>query len=267
MKTAGRYIRSGPDNGQSNKGKFVGNYPTFEEAAKNSKGYGDEAIVNKVRDALLQVKNGTGKYERDSILFDKIYYDWPLLAIFQHVAIQNNLRLSVIDFGGSLGSTYFQNIHFLKHLVSLHWNVVEQKSFVQNGQRYFEDNSLKFFHSIEEALQIQPADILLFSGVIQYLPKPYDLLDFILTLGIENLVFDRTCFIRDKSERITLQLVPGAMYPGSYPCTFFNEEKFLSIFSGKYELITDFDSFADSGRYLEDGKKVYWKGFYFRLKH
>ena len=147
-----------------NKGKFVGNYSTFEEAARHAKGYGDEAIVNKVRDALLQVKNGTGKYERDSILFDKIYYDWPLLAIFQHVAVQNDLRLSVVDFGGSLGSTYFQNIHFLKHLNSLQWKVVEQKSFVENGRQYFEDKNLRFFHTIEEALEIQPTNILVFFG-------------------------------------------------------------------------------------------------------
>ncbi|MHA4844011.1 methyltransferase, TIGR04325 family [Flavitalea antarctica] len=249
-----------------NKGKFVGNYSTFEEAARHAKGYGDEAIVNKVRDALLQVKNETGKYERDSILFDKIYYDWPLLAIFQHVAVQNDLRLSVVDFGGSLGSTYFQNIHFLKHLNSLQWKVVEQKSFVENGRQYFEDKNLRFFHTIEEALEIQPTNILLFSGVCQYLPKPYDVLDFALSLGIQNLVFDRTCFIRDKADRITLQLVPSAMYSGSYPCTFFNEEQFLRRISEKYELIADFDSYADVGIYLQDGKKVYWKGFYFKLK-
>jgi putative methyltransferase (TIGR04325 family) len=245
---------------------FAGNYATFEDAAADAGGYDDERIVVKVKDALLQVKNGTAKYERDAVLFDKVQYSWPLLAIFQHVALQNNSKLSVLDFGGSLGSTYFQNIQYFKHIDKLDWKIVEQELFVENGRKYFEDNSLKFFLSIEEALMKGSPDVLLFSGVLQCLPKPYEVLQRVLQLGIEHVVFDRTSFIRDKTDRITVQHVNESINPASYPCTFFNEEKFRSLLLTKYDLVSDFDSYAEVGSYLEDGKKVYWKGFYFRLK-
>ena len=153
---------------------FEGNYPTYEDAYASAGGYDDENIVLKVKEALLQVKTGTARYERDAVLFDKIQYSWPLLAIMQHVAVQNNSRLSVLDFGGSLGSTYFQNFSYLRHLNKLEWKIVEQKLFVATGKKYFEDEVLQFFFTMEEALTKGLPDVLLCSGVVQCLPNPYE---------------------------------------------------------------------------------------------
>jgi putative methyltransferase (TIGR04325 family) len=71
-----------------------------------STGYDSEIILEKTRDALLKVKNGEAAYERDSVLFDEIQYAWPLLTSLMWVAAQAKGILNVLDFGGSLGTTY-----------------------------------------------------------------------------------------------------------------------------------------------------------------
>ena len=55
---------------------WYGNYKSWEEATKRSIGYDDVQILNKVKDALMKVKNGEAIYERDSVLFDKIRYSF-----------------------------------------------------------------------------------------------------------------------------------------------------------------------------------------------
>src|SRR4030066_2158784 len=115
----------------SGKGGFYGNYRTWEEAQKLCSGYDSDVILNKVREAALKVKNGEAAYEKDSALFDKIQYSWPLLAGLLWIASPNDNRLSLLDFGGSLGTTYFQNVKFLNHLKELSWSIVEQEKFVK----------------------------------------------------------------------------------------------------------------------------------------
>ena len=88
---------------------FFGDYPTWGEAMRASSGYDAAHILEKVKGALLKVKRGQAIYERDSVLFDRIEYSWPLLTGLLWVASLNENRLSVLDFGGSLGSSYFQN--------------------------------------------------------------------------------------------------------------------------------------------------------------
>ena len=118
---------------RSGKVRFVGNYPTWDEACKASSGYDSALILNKVKNALLKVKNGEAVCERDSVLFDKIQYSWPLLSGLLWIASQKKNRLSLVDFGGSLGSTYYQNRKFLIHMEMLQWSIIEQKRLLNVG--------------------------------------------------------------------------------------------------------------------------------------
>jgi putative methyltransferase (TIGR04325 family) len=70
------------------------------------KGYEADNILEKCKSALLKVKNGEYPYERDSILFDTVQIFFPLLSALFFVALQNKSKISIIDFGGSLGSAY-----------------------------------------------------------------------------------------------------------------------------------------------------------------
>ena len=228
--------------GLTNNRAYWGDYKTWEKARKACDGYDSDLILNKVRDALLKVKNGDAVYERDSFLFDKVQYSWPLLAGLLWVASRNGNRLNLVDFGGSLGSSYFQNRKLLAHLPELRWNIVEQKKFVECGKRYFEDGHLKFYYNIDDCLKEQPADTILLSSVIQYLEKPYDLLREVMQKRFKYIIIDRTAFIDAGDDRLTVQKVPPEIYPASYPAWFFNQKKFLDYFSGEYELIADFES-------------------------
>lgn len=221
---------------------WSGDYDSWEQAEKVTSGYDSQIILNKVKDSLLKVKNGQATFERDSVLFEEIQYSWPLLAGLMWISAQSRGQLNVIDFGGSLGSTYFQNRTFLESLSSVRWNIVEQKLFVDAGKKYFENNVIKFFYTLEASLEETSPNTILFSSVIQYLKNPYSLLKKVKELDIEFILFDRTPFTIDRKDRLTIQSIPSKIYPGSYPCWFFNKEKFYAFFEGKYTVVAKFQS-------------------------
>ncbi len=242
---------------------YTGNFKTWQDAADKSTGWDQAAIFEKVSASAKQVKEGKVAYERDSVIFDNIQYAWPLLACLEHIALADN-HLSLIDFGGSLGTTYFQNRHFLQPITSLKWYVVEQPHYVECGKREFEDQHLKFEHSIEDVIKNKSINCLLVSGTIQCLEHPAEWLQKFQTHHFEYILFDRTSFI-DDDERISIITVPEHIYPASLPCWFFNEKQFINHFKSKYELIANFDS-ADVSIVSSDNKKLYWKGFFFKLR-
>ncbi|MBC7921529.1 MAG: methyltransferase, TIGR04325 family, partial [Ferruginibacter sp.] len=140
--------------------KWAGNYPSWEAAMREADGYEKPSILETVKAAVLKVKNGQAVYERDSVIYGEIQYSWPLLACLLGVAAENKGHLHVLDFGGSLGSTYFQNRRFLSNLESLSWNVVEQSHFVACGQQEIAEGPLRFFYSVEEAIAFQRPTVL-----------------------------------------------------------------------------------------------------------
>ena len=244
---------------------WEGSFETWDKAVSSTNGYDSQIILEQVRDSLLKVKNGEAVYERDSVLFDKIQYSWPLLACLENIALENNNSLHLIDFGGSLGSSYFQNRHFFQGLRSFNWVVVEQKHFVDSGKIDFEDSFLKFEYSIEDALKNQDVHCLLLSSVLQYLPDPITWMSKFCDYDFDYIIIDRTGFISEKANVLTIQSVPAEIYNASYPCWFFNENEFLKTFADKYILITDFaDSFASP--ISVNGSEGYWKGFYFKRR-
>jgi len=241
---------------------FFGNFPTWKDAVKASTGYNSDEIISKVKESLLKVESGEEVYERDSVLFDKIHYSWPLLAGLLWIASLKGNRLNLIDFGGSLGSSYFQNRKFLIHLKELRWNIVEQEKMVKCGKKYFETDYLKFYFNLDDCIEEQNPDLILLSGVIQYIEKPYDLLKKIINYGLEFIIIDRTAFIKGDKDRLTVQKVSPKIYKASFPARFFSETKFLKYFEGRYELIEEFDALDKDSANIPSR----YKGFIFKIK-
>jgi putative methyltransferase (TIGR04325 family) len=221
---------------------FFGDYQSWEEAKQHSIGYDSDLILQRVKESLCKVKEGTAVYERDSVIFNEIHYSYPVLAALLRVAIEDQGELSVLDFGGSLGSTYFQCKDFLSPVKRLKWNIVEQENFVNCGKLFFEDECLSFFYDIESCLQKENSKVILLSGVVQCLENPYLFLEKLINYNFEYIIFDRTAFLKGDKDRLTIQKVPPNIYPASYPAWFLNLERFLSIFMDKYKLILDFNS-------------------------
>jgi len=215
---------------------------------------------------VLKVKNGEAVYERDSFLFDEVEYSQPLLDAFHKVVNENNGELDLIDFGGSLGSSYFQNKSLIKDLRKLNWSIVEQAHFVDCGREFIQGEELRFYYTIEEAMKEHRPKVLFLSSVIQYFEKPYELIEKCKGYQFDYIIIDRTAFIESMEDRITVQIVPDFIYKASYPSWFFNEKKFVAAFGTHYELINDFDSKFDPREQLEGGVWSYRKGFVFRKK-
>jgi len=243
---------------------WFGNYPCWDDLIESVDGYSSVNILDKTKEALLQVKNGTAIYERDSVLFDKIVHPFPLLTCLFHSAALLKRPINIIDFGGSLGSTYFQTKNLIGKDICASWNIVEQEHYVKAGKEYFEDDHLKFFSSIENCLQVQKIDLILFSSSIQYLPEPHLLLKQLAGYNFDFIVFDRTAFHHGKKDRLTLQIVPPEIYKAAYPAWFFHEESFLNHFTSDYTVICDFTSYVEGESVMDiDHEPVgYDKGFY-----
>ena len=219
---------------------WFGDYPDWKAAESASEGYGTEVIARKVLDATLAVKQGRAAFERDSVLFDRVRYSWPVSTMLLYAALRANGRLSVVDFGGALGSHFFQNRSLLKDVRELNWTVVEQPRFVQAGQEYLRDNVLNFSSSLDQAIAEGKPDVLLMSSVLPYLPDPLELLRRVARSEVPLIVIDRTFFA--KRIRITVQKVSPAIYDAQYPCWFLTTESVEDILGQTYSLLTAFDS-------------------------
>ncbi|NQV88636.1 MAG: methyltransferase, TIGR04325 family [Parcubacteria group bacterium] len=245
---------------------FFGKYQSWKEAQANSSGYDNPYVLEKVRNALTKVKNGEVAYERDSVVFNQIEYSWPVLASLLWIASLNENHLNIIDFEGSLGSSYFQNVNFFSHLKELKWNIVEQENFVECGKKYFQNNHISFFKSINECVKKSQPHAILLSSVIEYVEKPYDILRTMIEHKIPYIIIDRTSFLKniESEEVITVQKVSPRIYDASYPCWIMSEKKVKQFLeSGGYHLVADFDS---PDKIYSDKTDVKFRGFIFKLQ-
>ena len=105
----------------------------WNDAQAMCSGYNQENILAKVYESSQKVLAGEAVFERDSVLFYEEDFQWPLSAGLFMSAAQHKGRLAVLDFGGSLGSVYFQHKKLFENLSNFEWNVVEQDHFVKLG--------------------------------------------------------------------------------------------------------------------------------------
>ena len=213
-----------------------GDYASWGEATAAAEGYQAESILEIQRAAMRKVRDGQAVYERDSVLFDQIEYFFPSLSALLHVAGRRGNGLTVLDFGGALGSSYYQNRGMLSGVEPLRWHVVEQPHFVAAGQAEFTNEHLRFFPTIESAWKAAPPDIVLFSSVLQYLDDPWALLDQVQALGAPFILVDRTPVLDAGRERLVVQVVPPSIYTASYACRLFEPDGIPAALAARYSL-------------------------------
>ena len=242
---------------------WSGNYLSWDEALSQCTGYQDETILRKCFDSLLKVKKGVAVYERDSVLFDKKEYSIGLLSGLFYSALSHNGRLSVLDFGGSFGTSYFQNKDFFHKFQEIKWGVVEQNQFINLGKENFSDEILDFYLTINQCIESINPNVFFISSSLQYIPSPENLLKEINGLKIEYIIFDRTPFT-NLENFLTIQNVPNEIYQASYPSWFFSLEWILEQLDN-YKLIYEFPSYCDSD-YVVNNVSVRWGGLMLELK-
>jgi putative methyltransferase (TIGR04325 family) len=221
------------------KSGWFGNYPTWEAAQKDCDGYDSIAITAQVVHATRQVRDGKAAFERDSVLFFEEELDEDLLMILTNIKekLAYKTPLVVLDFGGALGSTYWQHRRIFKDW-NLKWIVVEQQHFVEIGQAEFSNAQLSFAFSIEDACAESTPQLVLFNSVLQYLTRPYDFFEIAEKQGIESVFIGRTPTYAGNTDLIMQQIVPPKIYKASYPSWVFSLDSFKKqlLKNGRYTI-------------------------------
>lgn len=207
---------------------FSGPFDEWSSALEKADGYDASLILETTLKAALRARQGIVKYERDSVEFDEIEYSWPLLA-FLMWSLRHKKSLNVLDFGGSLGTSYFQNQEFFDTSVDLSWTVVEQPHFVDAGSKYIQNKQLTFESDLKSYFASQTPDIILLSSVLHYLQDPYLTLELMAYSGAPLILIDRTILNRLNTDKVFIQKNPKTIYDISYPVWSLSQQKIISF--------------------------------------
>jgi putative methyltransferase (TIGR04325 family) len=237
----------------------------WQDAVRHSGGYDDKAILDRVTHATEAVLAGQALFERDGVLFHEPDYPFPILATLLGAALRHGRSLDVLDFGGSLGSTYWQCRPILHDVEHLRWCVVEQPAFVQIGRQRFSDAVLSFAESLSALPFAGPPHVALASGVLQYLPDPCAMLDALHATGAARLVIDRAPVSAAAADVACVQRVPSFIYEGSYACWVLSRQKLLSHLSRHWTIECEFPG-AEVDQRTDDGLRFDFRGLILHRK-
>lgn len=213
---------------------------SWDDAVRASTGYDAAEILRRVEAATRQVVAGQAAFERDSVAFPHIEHPFPVLAGLLRAAAEADGPLTVLDFGGSLGSSYRQCRPFLAVLPRVHWMVVEQPHFVQAGRARYTTDELVFHATIGDAAAARTPHAVLTSSSLQYLPDPHAVLAQLAATGARTLLIDRTPLVDADADRVIVQQVPPSIYPASYPCWILGRARLLAALGDGWELLADY---------------------------
>lgn len=207
---------------------YTGNYRSWREAKRSSNGYDAPLLVDVARGGGYELAHG--------ISSPSVYRSWPVLFGLLKSSADSNSSCVCLDLGGALGTVYHRDRHFLP---PLRWCVVEQEQIVKVGREEFQTDELQFYYSIRECAEREQINTVLLSGVLQYIESPHDTIDEIVKLGASYIIIDRTPFVKQNHDRLTVQRVFSPR--SSYPAWFFNEAAFLQHFNG-YSILAEWNS-------------------------
>jgi len=239
---------------------FTDGFDTWERARASADGYDAPSILRQVVAATDRASAGEVAFERDGITFDQPETRWPVAAALLLAANRNGGRLRVLDFGGSMGSVYWQHRRLLKD-IDVNWGVVEQQDFIREGAR-FANSELSFNSSIEEFLSAGEPDLILLSSVLQYLSAPHEILETLSAAGATYLLIDRTPVSALNRDIATVQRVPEQIYKASYPAWILSGSQLLESLSDRWTLIEDFPG-IEPDMTTSTGVPFKWRGYLF----
>jgi putative methyltransferase (TIGR04325 family) len=140
--------------------RFRGVFATYEEAAAAVRrgvavGYDNDAILLRDFDLMCQVKPE----------------DYAILYWLRRLAPQTQVLL---DAGGHMGTKYRAFGNYLDLDSGIEWVVYDLPSMVRAGRKMAEDEGLSRLRFVDDLSEAPDADVLLASGLLQYLDIPFD---------------------------------------------------------------------------------------------
>ncbi len=243
---------------------WSGSYPDWEAAARACRKISLEGQRRAYERALGEVLDGRALFERDSLLQHQPVTCWPLMLALRDLQARGTLQPTILDYGGGLGSVYFQHRAWWSADRPVTWNVVELPEIAATGQRLVQDSQLRFFDSLEEVVHQQPPDLILAAGIMPMVPSPEALLDTLASLGASWVFLDRIPVTHRQGQTlITRQVVPRCIYESESPFWFFDESSLLQMLSSRFRIVGQSLSECDDLVWVE-GYRYQWRGYLLR---
>jgi putative methyltransferase (TIGR04325 family) len=239
---------------------FDDSHNDWASASLASSGYDSIEIARRVLVSTLAVQAGHASFERDSIAFPTPENEWPVLGSLLWAAAADMGNLNVLDFGGALGSTYFQYKSFFGVLKTVCWNVVEQPVFVDLGRREIHEPGLTFHESMQEVLEAGDPTVIHFGSSLQYVEDPFTLLDEARRSPARFLIVDRVPVCDLTVDSVAVQVVPADIYSASYPVHIFSRKGFQESLERDWEVVDTFESLGGKAA-TTGGVSVSWQGW------
>jgi putative methyltransferase (TIGR04325 family) len=240
--------------------RWEGDFATWADARNAGTGYDRPEILHQIEQSTQRVVTGHAGFERDGVAFPHAPEPWSALPLLREAAAASGGRLHVLDFGGSLGSTYHPHREVLSALGDLRWSIIEQPDFVAAGKRAFETEVLRFHETIPDAVTAvgRPPEVVLLGSSLSYVPDPLQVLKELVTLRPRLLLVERTLFSTTGQPRLTLQRVPPSIYRASYPCWFLEAEQLMLLLTPEYQLTHDLEEPAPAPAGAQF-RSLYWR--------
>lgn len=211
-----------------NKIYFSNQKKSWQLARNSSNTYQDIQIFKKVINCYENIKNKNCEfYERDGIIFNYKPDELDLIQFLKDNIFKRKETFQVLDYGGSLGSRFFSNYNFIQNN-NIHWNIVEQKEFVDYGQKNLQKSNLFFFNNLNDCLKLKKIDCVIFSGSLQYLENYFEILNELKQHNIRLIFLDYLPLSKYKEHKIFVQNIPKKIVYSSYPIHVFSKNVFIN---------------------------------------
>lgn len=221
--------------------QFQGGYCSFSEASSASLGYDAEEIFNKSAQAALAVKTGQAKYERDSVLF---YDNKKMFELLYAITSTYNTqgRVDILDYGGGMGSMYFQHREMLRDF-NYTWIIKEQRKFVEYGNCNLADDILSFTEEMTSAIN---ANMVILGSSLQYIEDAQMVLKEIIEMKPYIVFIDRTPVCTGGNNDSLIygvfrEIVHKPIYEAQYPMYVFDKDVMYNFMKnqGEYALVAE----------------------------
>jgi putative methyltransferase (TIGR04325 family) len=239
--------------------RFARCHGDWAAARAASGGYDTAGILERVAAATREVAAGPALWERDSMLFHHAEYVHPVVGALMRTAARHGGELEVVDFGGALGSLYWQHRRLLEGLPRVRWQVIEQPAFVELGRREFANGTLRFATDLGSLETPRVPPVFLAGSVLQYLEHPDAMLAEWLAFPSSCLVLDRMPMTAHGEHQLYVQHVPAYLYAASYPCWLLSASRLRAALAGT-SMLYEYDS--PGGEFMaEDWQRYHCGGF------
>ena len=194
---------------------FKFGYESWSQIPIKDAGYAEDRILQKVVAANTRMLSEEKGWERDGVFFNEAIPNFPLFAALSLASTNLSAVITILDFGGGLGTTYFQSRKFLGGLgLRPNWQIVEQPHYVKAAEELHGLNQeLRFFDHLD-SLKIIAPDLIVLSGVVCYLPEPQQLFRKVVHNfgGTKYIFIDRTPLQTSGNPQFGCQTVKGGIY-------------------------------------------------------